>query len=175
MLSDKILKMLNEQIGHEFFSSNFYLAMSSWCASKGLRGSAAFLEKHADEEMIHMRKLFAFVNDTGAQAIVPEIAKPPHEYDSIKGVFAKTLEHEVFITKKINELVEVCFKEKDFSTFNFLQWYVAEQHEEESLFRSIVDLIELAGVEGRGLYLVDKEIGKMAKAKEAAAAQGSAT
>jgi len=166
MLSEKILRLLNEQIGHEFYSANFYLAMSSWAGAKGLRGSAAFLEKHSDEEMTHMRKLFAYVNDTGAQAVVPELPRPPAEFASIKDVFAKTLEHEVFITAKINGLVDACLQEKDYSTFSFLQWYVAEQHEEERLFRSIVELLDLAGTEGRGLFLVDKEVGKLARPKE---------
>jgi len=175
MLSKRTLKLLNEQIGHEFYSSNLYLAMCSWCGAKGLRGSAAFLEKHADEEMMHMRKLFAYVNDTGAQAIVPEIPKPPHDFESIKDVFAKTLEHEIFITGKINDLVDACLADKDHSTVNFLQWYVAEQHEEERLFRSIVDLVNLIGVEAGGLYLADKEIGEMAAARASAPAQGTAT
>ena len=166
MLSEKILKLLNEQIGHEFYSANLYLAMSSWAGAKALRGSAAFLEQHCDEEMRHMRKLFAYLNDTGAQAVVPELPKPPVDFASIKDVFAKTLEHEIFITKKINSLVDACLQEKDYATFNFLQWYVAEQHEEEMLFRSILDLMDLAGTEGRGLFLVDKEIGKMARSKE---------
>ncbi len=173
MLSDRVLTLLNEQIGHEFYSANFYLAMSSWGALKGLRGTAAFLEKHCDEEMFHMRKLFSYVNDTGAHAIVPQIPKPPQDYESIKEVFTKTLEHEVFITRKINELVDACLEEKDYSTFNFLQWYVAEQHEEEMLFRAIIDLLEIVGVEGRGLFLVDKEIGKRARSKESSAPQAS--
>ncbi len=174
MLSEKILNLLTEQICHEYYSANLYLAMSSWCGFKGLRGSAAFLQKHSDEEMGHMRRLFSYVADTGAQAIVPEVRKPPHEFDSIRAVFKLTLEHETFITRKINELVAVCLEEKDFSTFNFLQWYVGEQHEEEMLFRSILDLVELIGTEGRGLFLVDKEIGKFTK-KASSAPQASAS
>ncbi len=163
MLSEKILKLLTEQISHEYYSANLYLAMSSWCGYKGLRGSAGFLQKHSDEELGHMRRLFSYVADTGAQAIVPEVRKPAHEFDSIRAVFKLTLEHEVFITRKINELVSACMEERDYSTFNFLQWYVGEQHEEERLFRSILDLIELIGTDGRGLYLLDKEIGKFLK------------
>ena len=161
MLSPTILAKLNEQIGHEYYSVNLYLAMSSWCGAQGLRGSARFLQHHSDEELFHMRKLFGYVNDTGAQAIVGAIPAPPPSFGSLGDVFGKTLEHEQLITSKINELVAMAMAEKDYSTFNFLQWYVAEQHEEESLFRSVVDLIKLVGTEGRGLYLVDKEIGKM--------------
>ena len=112
-----------------------------------------------------MRKLFAYVNDTGAQAVVPGLEQPPKEFASLKELFAQTLAHEQLITAKSNALVAAALAEKDFSTFNFLQWYVAEQHEEESLFRSILDLVDVIGTEGRGLYLVDKEIGKLADKK----------
>ncbi len=110
-----------------------------------------------------MRKLFTYVNETGAMARVGALAEPLCEFASIKDVFEKTFEHEKFITSKINALVEACLAEKDYSTFNFLQWYVAEQHEEEHLFRSILDLMDVVGLDGRGLYLVDKEIGKMSQ------------
>ncbi len=50
---------------------------------------------------------------------------------------------------------------QDYPTFNFLQWYVAEQHKEEKLFKSILDKLALAGDTGEGLYLIDKEIASM--------------
>jgi len=172
MLSPKMLAKLNEQIAHEFYCSNLYLAVSSWFATQTLRGSARFLEAHADEEMMHMRKVFSYVNDSGGQAIVPGLDQPPKEYPSLAKVFEQALEHERFVTSKINGLVELALGEKDYATVNFLQWFVAEQHEEESLFGSIVDLVKLAGTDGRGLYLVDKEIGKLAKAEAAGGKQG---
>jgi ferritin len=168
MLSAKILGLLNEQICHEYYSSNLYLAMSSWCGYKGLKGAAAFLKHHGGEELEHMHRLFNYIGDTGAQAIVPEVRKPPQDFDSIRAVFTQTLDHEIFITRKINELVSACLEERDFSTFNFLQWYLSEQHEEEGLFRSILDLVDLIGTEGRGLFLLDKEIGKLTKERPAA-------
>ena len=69
--------------------------------------------------------------------------------------------HEKFVTSKINELADTAFQEKDYSTFNFLQWYVAEQHEEENLFNTILDKMRIIGTEGRGLYHFDQEISKM--------------
>lgn len=165
MLSSKIANLLNEQIALEDYSANLYLAMSSWCASQKLSGAAKFLEAHSDEEHSHMRKLFTYVNETGTMAKVSALAEPPQLFSSIKDVFEQTLKHEMFITKKINELVEASFLEKDYSTFHFLQWYVAEQHEEEHLFKSILDMIDIIGLDGRGLFLVDREIGKMIRAK----------
>jgi ferritin len=135
--------------------------MSAWCDHKGLVGSAKFLRAHANEEMEHMHKIFDYIQDTGALAELGTIDKPELNAASLKEIFEQTYEHEKFITKQINELVDITLAEKDYSTFNFLQWYVAEQHEEEKLFKSILDKIEIIGLEGRGLFMIDREIGNL--------------
>lgn len=165
MLSTTILNKLNKQIELEHFASNLYLSMSAWCKAKGLDGSADFLLKHSLEELEHMRKLFNYVNETGAQAIISAIEKPESDFDDLRVLFKKTLEHEIFITGEINQLVDLALKEKDYSTFDFLQWYVSEQHEEEALFMGIIDKINVIGLEGRGLFLADREIGRLASQK----------
>jgi ferritin len=164
MLSEKVQTALNNQIAEEAYASHFYLSMASWCDKSGLQGSAKFLYLHSEQEKLHMMKLFRYVNDAGGHAIVKAVKEPPSKFASISEIFGQTLEHEKHVTKAINYLVELCLGEKDFSTFNFLQWYVAEQHEEERMFNSILDLIKIAGLEGRGLFLVDKEIAKKADA-----------
>lgn len=161
MLSTNLLQKLNTQVNLEFYSSNLYLQMSAWCDHKGFSGSAKFLRDHASEEMVHMHKIFDYIQDTGAYAEIGNIDKPEMACESLQDVFEQTYKHEKFITKQINELVDITLKEKDYSTFNFLQWYVAEQHEEEKLFKSILDKIEIIGFEGRGLYMIDKEIGAL--------------
>ena len=163
MLSKKLQDKLNNQIAEEAYASNYYLAMASWCDQKGLRGCAQFLYRHSEQEKQHMMKLFRYVIDAGGHALVKAIKEPPAKFESITDIFTKTLAHEKHVTQAINVLVEYCLSEKDFSTFNFLQWYVAEQHEEERLLNSILDLIRIAGVEGRGLFLIDKEIEKRAE------------
>ena len=166
MLSEKMIKSLNDQINLEFYSSNIYLQMSSWCESKGLDGSARFLRAHAAEEMEHMNRLFNYVNETGAMAIIGAIQAPPCQFENIEDVFTQILDHERLVTSKINELVDIAFTGKDYSTFNFLQWYVAEQHEEEKLFATILDKIRMIGTEGKGLYFIDQEISSQAAAHE---------
>lgn len=161
MLKNNLLKKLNTQVNLEFFSSNLYLQMSAWCDYKGLPGSAKFLRAHAAEEMSHMHKIFDYIQDTGALAIVEQIDKPDIEFKDLKEIFEQTYKHEKMITAQINEIVDIALNEKDYSTFNFLQWYVAEQHEEEKLFKSILDKIEIIGLDGRGLFMVDKEIGNI--------------
>jgi ferritin len=161
MLSKTLLQKLNEQVTLEFYSSNLYLQMSAWCNHKGLDGSAKFLRDHAADEMSHMHKIFGYIQDTGALAVLDAIEKPEIEFKDLKDIFTKTYNHEKMITAQINKIVEMSLSEKDFSTFNFLQWYVAEQHEEEKLFKSILDKIEIIGIEGRGLFMIDREIGNI--------------
>ncbi len=109
-----------------------------------------------------MHRLFQYVNASGRMALIGEIKQPRQDYKDIADVFEATNTHEQQITKSINGLASAAFSEGDFSTFNFLQWYVAEQHEEEVLFKHILDRIHLIGTEGTGLFMIDQELGKMA-------------
>ena len=161
MLSKKMVKLLNEQIGRELESSIVYLQMSSWCAAQGLEGCAGFLRAHSVEEMEHMTKMFDYVLEGGGQAVVPAIGKTPHEHGNVLDLFESVLKHEKFITSSIHALVETAMDEKDFGTFGFLQWYVTEQQEEEALFTRIVDTAKMIGLEGRGLYMLDRAVGGM--------------
>ena len=145
MLSSNVIKLLNDQMNLEFYSSNLYLQMSAWCEQNGFEGAAKFLSAHAAEEMQHMRKLFTYLNETGALAVITAIEAPAHEYKSLKEIIELTYKHE-----------------KDYSAFNFLQWYVAEQHEEEKLFSGILDKLNLLGEDGKGLFLIDKDLGNLA-------------
>lgn len=162
MLSTTMIDKLNHQINLEMYSSNLYLQMSSWCAYKGLEGCSTFLNQHADEEMIHMKRLLNYVDQTGALAILGAIAAPPKDFHSLRDIFENLYQHEIMITKKINELVHFANSEPDYATSQFLQWYVAEQHEEEFLFKTILDKINIIGTEGQGMFFIDREIGQIA-------------
>ena len=166
MLSEKIETALNEQIANEAHASNSYLSMASWCEKNGLRGCASFMYEQSREETEHMMRMLRYVNEAGGHAKVSAAKEPPYNYASVSKVFELALEHEIHVTKCINKLVELCLSAKDYTSFNFLQWYVAEQHEEERLFTSILDIIKITGTEGRNLLLLDNEIAKLRKKEE---------
>lgn len=161
MLTKDMVNKLNEQLNLEFFSSNLYLQMSAWCDDKNFSSFARFLRDHAQEEMAHMRRLFDYVLDTGGLPIIGQVDAPDAGYKSLNEVFKKAYEHELLITKQINELVHFAFTQQDYSTFQFLQWYVAEQHEEEKLFKTILDKIDLVGNNNRDLFFMDKDFDQM--------------
>ena len=158
MLKDKIGNALNNQIKIEAFSSQIYLAMASWAETEGLGGTAQFLYKHSDEERMHMLKLVQYVNERGGKALIPQLDQPAKEYTSLTNLFQTLLDHEVMVSNEINNLVDICLSEKDHTTHNFMQWYVAEQIEEEALARTIMDKLNMIGEDKGGLYLFDRDI-----------------
>ncbi|CAM1347056.1 ferritin [Tenacibaculum insulae] len=166
MLSKVIEAALNQQIKIEAESSQIYLSMACWAEIQGFEGVAQFMYAHSDEERMHMLKLVKFVNERGGHAIVSQLAAPPIEFGSFKDMFQTLFDHEVMVSKSINDLVHITLEERDYATHNFLQWYVSEQIEEEALARNILDKINLIGDDKGGLYLFDNDV-KQIVAQEA--------
>lgn len=159
MLLKTIQEALNTQVGLEAASSQAYLAMASWAdIQPGLQGVAEFFYQQSDEERIHMLKLVKYINERGGFAIVPKLDQPIITYQSLNRVFEEFLRHELLVSESINELVHLAFHEKDYATHNFLQWYVAEQIEEERVARTLNEKLELIGEDKSGLYLFDRDI-----------------
>jgi len=151
-------KALNAQIRIEAESSQVYLSMACWAEVKGLEGISLFMYKHSDEERMHMLKLVKYVNERGGHAHISELSAPDTDFGTFQKMFEQLYDHEIYVSKSINELVQVSIDEKDYATHNFLQWYVAEQIEEEALARNILDKINLIGNDKGGLYLFDRDV-----------------
>jgi ferritin len=156
MLNKKVEDICNRQVEREGYSSNLYLAMASWAENAGLAGVASWLYVQADEERLHMLKFIKYINERGGKTIVPSFKKPSGEYKSVEDVFTQVLKHEEFVTASINEIVEVTLEVKDYTTHNFLQWFVNEQIQEESSARAIIDKLRLVGK--NNLYIFDRDI-----------------
>jgi ferritin len=156
MLNKKVEEILNVQVEKEGYSSNLYLAMASWAETKGYEGIAKWLHAQADEERMHMLKLIAYTNERGGQAVIPAFEKPPADYTSVQSMFEQVLHHEEYVTASINEIVAVCAEEKDFTTHNWIQWFVTEQIEEEASAKNILDKLNMLG--DGPLYMFDRDI-----------------
>ncbi|GGH75143.1 ferritin [Filimonas zeae] len=159
MLSKTVQEALNDQVFMEAQSSQAYLAMASWAEIQpGLKGVTQFFFRHSEEERQHMLKLIHYINERGGFAVVPALAQPVLTFVSLKKAFEQLMEHELKVSSSINDLVDLCLKEKDYATHNFLQWYVNEQIEEERLARECNDKLEMIGDDKSGLYLFDRDI-----------------
>ena len=157
-MNPKVESALNQQIQKEEYSSRLYLAMAIWCEANGYPGAATFLYEHAEEERMHMMKLIRFVNDRGGKTQLLDVEVPPLEYESVLDIFSQIIKHEIYITESINNLYGITVEEKDYTTGNFLQWYITEQIEEESLFNTILDKMKLVGADKAGMFHIDKEL-----------------
>ena len=168
MLSEQMIKTLNEQIAMEGYASFLYLSMAGWFETKSMQGCASFMYRQSQEEHTHMMKIFHYLIEMDASAVSPAIKQPPADFKDVKTVFAETLQHERKVTQSINDIVELAIKEGDHATYAFLQWYVTEQREEESLMRTILDKINLIGDGAQSNYFIDKEIEAINQAQIAA-------
>ncbi len=159
MLPEKVEKILNDQILKEDYSSQLYLSMASWAENQGFEGVAGWLYAQVEEERMHMMKLIKYVNERDGKAIIPGIESPPSEFGNVFELFDKVMAHEKFISESINEIVAICIGENDFTTQSWIQWFVAEQIEEEASVKAIIDKLSLLGKEN--LYMFDRDIMSM--------------
>ena len=156
MLSNEMTKRLNEQAKKEMQASNLYLSMAYWCLNNKFDGAGEFFIKQSEEENEHAKKIMKYLSDRDAEVVVDALDKPECRFNGLLDVFKKAYENEILVTKCISELVDYSLNTKDYITLNFLQWYIEEQYEEETLFKGIIDKIELIGE--NSLYLADKYI-----------------
>jgi ferritin len=160
MLSKKMEAALNKQVVAEYYSAYLYMAMSAHFESVNLGGFAGWMRAQAMEELVHGTKIFQYVNERGGRVWLDAIDKPPLKWASPLAVFQETLKHEQKVTGLINKLVDLAVKEKDHATENFLQWFVAEQVEEEASADGILQKLKMIGKDGGGLFMIDRELGQ---------------
>ncbi|MFH1502799.1 MAG: ferritin [Candidatus Eisenbacteria bacterium] len=158
MLTKKMEKALNEQINAEIYSSYLYLSMAAWSEGEGLDGFGNWFKIQAQEELTHAMRFYAYVYGRGGRVRMTAIEGPKTEWKSALETFEDTLEHERKVTGLINKLVKLARDESDYATENMLQWFVAEQVEEEDTADRLRQKVELVGGKGHGLYLLDKEL-----------------
>ena len=158
MITKRMEDAINQQINKEFYSAYLYLAMSAYCNKIGLPGAEHWFRMQYDEEIIHMTKMFDYVMQHGGNAKLLQIDEPPSDFGSILEVFQSSLEHEQFVTRSINELLDVAVEEKDHASQVFLQWYITEQVEEEANAEDIVNRLKLAGDNGGALMMIDDKL-----------------
>jgi len=174
MLSKRMTEALNEQINKEIYSAYLYLSMSAYSTFIGLKGFANWFMVQYQEEMTHAMKIYDYINDQGGQVKLLAVEQPPTEFGSPLEMFEKTLEHEKFVTKRINDLVDLAIKEKDHASNIFLQWFVTEQIEEEANDNEIISKLKLVGKEGNGLFMIDKELAARVFTPPATSEEGEA-
>jgi ferritin len=160
-LSETLRTALNEQMTKEASAAQIYLSYGSWASSGGYDGIANFLFRHANEERTHMMKILEYILERGAKVSVQAIPAPPPDPKGIQDCFEKIFGHEVDNTRGIYKITKMSFEEEDWATWNFMQWFVKEQTEEETMVMNMLDKLKIAGGErasGESLYSLDRDM-----------------
>lgn len=158
MISKKLQDAINSQINKELHSEYIYLSMAAHFHSNDLEGIANFFTVQTQEEHFHAMKFYNYLLERGGKIELKTIDGPPVDFKSHVDVFEQTLAHEQFITKSINELMDLAIKENDHSLASFLKWYVDEQVEEEATVSRLLGRLKLIDGNGQGLLMLDAEL-----------------
>ncbi|WP_026894996.1 ferritin [Clostridiisalibacter paucivorans] len=158
MLSEKLLKALNDQMNYEFESAHYYLAMAAYCADQDLDGFENFFLVQAEEERFHAMKFFNFINEMDGRATIQSMGEPKNEFESVLDVFNTALAHEESVTKRIYDLMKIAREEDEYATISWLNWFVDEQVEEEASMKAIISKLERIGESNHGIFMLDKEL-----------------
>ncbi len=158
MISKVMQDALNKQINAEIWSAYLYLSMSAYFDDNNLPGFANWMKIQWQEEISHAMKMFDYVSGRGGRVLLEPIAGVKTDWaDSIE-IFNETLEHERKVSGLINNLVNVAISEADHATNNFLQWFVAEQVEEESTAENLLVQLKMINGSGHGMLMLDREL-----------------
>ena len=158
LISKKVIEAINQQIGNEFSAFLQYVAIAAHFDSEALTELSRHFYKQADEEREHALKFIKYVNDAGGRVTIPAVDAPKATFKSVEESVKLSLEREIEVTRQINSLVALAKSEKDYTTDNFLQWFVREQLEEVSSMDHLLKIIQRAG-EG-GLLRVEEYLAR---------------
>lgn len=158
MISPKIQDAINAQINAEFWSAYFYLAMGMHFEAEGHAGIANWFKIQFKEEQAHAEIFINYLNSRGGRVQLKPIAEVPEKWDSALAAFEDTLQHEQKVTAMINNIYALAEEEHDYATRGKLDWFVAEQVEEEETAKSIIDRLKLVGENGLAMFMFDQEL-----------------
>ena len=160
MISNNMCKALNDQVNAELFSSYLYLSMSSWFSERSLSGFASWMRVQAQEELSHAMKIYDYILERGGKIEFAAIEQPESEWKSAVVVVEEVAQHEAKVTGLVNDLVDVALSEKDHAANIFLQWFVAEQVEEEASVGEVFERMKMIDGDSAGMFAMDMELSK---------------
>ncbi len=149
----------NEQIKNELSSGYLYLSMSAHFDQENFEGFAHWMRLQAQEELAHAMRLFDYVLRRGGRVELHGIESPTADFGRPLSIFESVLEHERAVTGMIHGLFELSGKEGDAAAQQELQWFIAEQVEEEDQASTARDRVRMAGKDQAALLMLDQLFG----------------
>lgn len=164
MLSERMVKALNDQINAELHSAYLYLAMSAHFADTNFPGFAHWMRLQAQEELGHAMKFYDYIIERRGRVQLTTLEAPAATWETPLAAFEEAFKHEQYISGRINKLASLALEEHDHATGSFLKWFVDEQVEEEASVDAVVQDLKRVQDFPAGLFMMDRELGQRAPA-----------
>ncbi len=158
MINEKMKNAFNDQINKELYSEYLYLAMKSKFAEMNLQGFVNWFDVQVQEEHAHAMGMYNYLLERGGEVELLAIDKPELKGSTPLEIFEQVLEHEEYVTSRINALMDVAEEVKDRAALSFLDWYLKEQVEEESNVGGVLATLKLIGEDKKALLMLDKDL-----------------
>lgn len=158
-MDQKVAELLKDQVNKEFYSAYLYLAFSNYYHNCNLEGFGHWFEVQFREEQDHALKILKYLQDNGVETTLEAIARPEASFKDARGPLAAALEHERYVTSLINAIYGAAKKVDDYRCCQFLDWFIAEQGEEEKNTSDLIAKYDMLAGDVKGVYLLNQELG----------------
>ena len=158
MIDAKLEEAFNDQINKELYSEYLYLAMKTKFMEWNLQGFVNWFDVQVQEEHAHGMGMFDYLDERGGNIDLRAIDKPVVKGNTPLEIFEHVLEHEQYVTSRINHLADVAEEVKDRAALSLLNWYIKEQVEEEANVGGLLATLKLIGDDKKALLMLDKDL-----------------
>ena len=145
LISKKLAKAFNEQIGHEFGASMQYVSIAAHFNQRQLTLLSKLFLAQAEEERAHALKFVKYLLDTKGELQIPAVSAPTATFASAAEAADAALSWENEVTKQVTALMDIAVKENDYLAQSFLQWFIDEQLEEVVKMDRLASVIKQSG------------------------------
>ena len=165
MPSDAFVAKLNEQVGHEFAAHQQYLAIAVHYDAETLPQLARFFYRQALEERDHAMMMVQYLLDADERSVIPGVAAPQVEFSDIVSPVALALSQEKRVSEQINALAALARQEGDYSSEQFMQWFIKEQIEEVATMSDLLRVVERSQERAMDIedYLAREHLGEQSE------------
>ncbi len=140
--ADAFAARLNEQIANEFAAHQQYVACAIYYDDEALPQLAAFFYRQALEEREHAMMMVQYLLDTDAEVTTPGVAEPRSRFSDVVEPIALALEQEQRVSEQINGLAATAREAGDYTSEQFVQWFIKEQIEEVATMSTLLRVAE---------------------------------
>jgi ferritin len=152
-ISPEMAVAINDEIGKELEACHLYMSIASYVDGMALKQLSGLMFSQSDDERTHAMKFINYLLEVDAEVKIPAVPAPPTDFASVEAAIQTALDWEIDITNRINDLVTLAAQQKDYSTQEFLQWFVMEQREELNTTGTLLKVVKQAGE--RSLLMVE--------------------